>query len=110
MPRRIAVGYRRKRGAVSPFFFLETCSCAAGGLQGAGKEYIGDDIDEMVGACKQAITQCALQLKSKITRVQAAREQRNRKKALQKYIPNAAAAIYTVCPRPARAMHRPPTH
>mmetsp|Transcript_25575 Transcript_25575/g.65865 ORF Transcript_25575/g.65865 Transcript_25575/m.65865 type:complete len:665 (+) Transcript_25575:305-2299(+) len=65
-------------------------------FKGAGKEYIGDDIDEMVGACKQAITQCALQLKSKITRVQAAREQRNRKKALQKYIPNAAAAIYTV--------------
>ena len=40
--------------------------------------------------------QCALQLKGKISRVQAAREQRNRKKALVKYIPDAATAIFAV--------------
>jgi DNA topoisomerase VI subunit B len=47
-------------------------------------------------AVKQAIMQCALQLKGKITRVQAAREQLNRKKAMVKYIPSAATAIFAV--------------
>mmetsp|Transcript_2968 Transcript_2968/g.8357 ORF Transcript_2968/g.8357 Transcript_2968/m.8357 type:complete len:148 (+) Transcript_2968:278-721(+) len=50
----------------------------------------------MVAAVKQAIMQCALQLKGKISKVQAAREQRNRKKALEKYIPSAATAIFAV--------------
>ena len=31
-------------------------------FKGAGKEYIGDDIEEMVGAVKQAIQACALQV------------------------------------------------
>lgn len=32
-------------------------------FKGAGKEYIGDDIEEMVGAVKQAIQSCCVQLK-----------------------------------------------
>lgn len=32
-------------------------------FKGAGKEYIGDDVEEMVAAVKQAIQQCGLQLK-----------------------------------------------
>jgi hypothetical protein len=32
-------------------------------FKGAGKEYIGDDVEEMVGAVKQAIQQCGVQLK-----------------------------------------------
>ena len=45
---------------------------------------------------RTAIQQCCVQLKSKITRAQAAREQRQRKKNLTKYIPNVAAALFTV--------------
>ena len=32
-------------------------------FKGAGKEYIGDDIEEMVGAVKQAIQACGVQLR-----------------------------------------------
>lgn len=65
-------------------------------FKGAGKEYIGDDVEEMVGAVKQAIQQCCVQLKTKITRALAAREQKQRKRNLLKYIPNTCAAIWSV--------------
>lgn len=64
--------------------------------KGAGKEYIADDMEEMVHAVKQSIQQCCLQLKSKISRQMAAREQQQRRKNLTKYIPNAASAIFKV--------------
>ncbi len=32
-------------------------------FKGAGKEYVGDDVEEMVSAVKQAIQQCGVQLK-----------------------------------------------
>jgi len=32
-------------------------------FKGAGKEYIGDDVEEMVAAVKQAIQQCGSQLR-----------------------------------------------
>jgi DNA topoisomerase VI subunit B len=32
-------------------------------FKGAGKEYIGDDVEEMVGAVKAAIQQCCAQLR-----------------------------------------------
>jgi hypothetical protein len=53
-------------------------------------------VEEIQGAVRTAIQQCCVQLKSKITRAQAAREQRQRKKNLTKYIPNVAAALFTV--------------
>ena len=53
-------------------------------------------MEEIQGAVRTAIQQCCVQLKSKITRAQAAREQRQRKKNLTKYIPNVAAALFTV--------------
>eukprot|EP00879_Flechtneria_rotunda_P009403 GHRR01009845.1.p2 GENE.GHRR01009845.1~~GHRR01009845.1.p2 ORF type:complete len:267 (+),score=119.03 GHRR01009845.1:2558-3358(+) len=65
-------------------------------FKGAGKEYIGDDIEEMVAAVKQAIQQCGAQLRVKIIRVLALREQQQRKRNLTRYIPDAAAAIFTV--------------
>ncbi|KAG1652179.1 hypothetical protein FOA52_004801 [Chlamydomonas sp. UWO 241] len=65
-------------------------------FKGAGKEYIGDDVEEMVAGVKQAIQQCCVQLKSKIARAQAAREQKQRKRNLQKYIPDACNAIWGV--------------
>lgn len=65
-------------------------------FKGAGKEYIGDDVEEMVAAVKQAIQACCVQLKTKITRAIAAREQKQRKRNLTKYIPNACHAIFNV--------------
>jgi DNA topoisomerase VI subunit B len=32
-------------------------------FKGAGKEYVGDDVEEMVGAVKAAIQQCCAQLR-----------------------------------------------
>lgn len=53
-------------------------------------------MEEIQSAVRTAIQQCCVQLKSKIARQQAAREQRQRKKNLTKYIPNVASALYTV--------------
>ena len=64
--------------------------------KGAGKEYIADDMDDMVAAVKAALQACCVQLKVKIARQAAAREQAHRRKNLTKYVPNAAAAIYKV--------------
>lgn len=64
--------------------------------KGAGKEYIADDMDDMVAAVKSALQACCVQLKIKIARQAAAREQAHRRKNLTKYVPNAAAAIFKV--------------
>ncbi|GIL49361.1 hypothetical protein Vafri_5660 [Volvox africanus] len=68
-------------------------------FKGAGKEYIGDDVEEMVAAVKSAIQACCLQLKAKIVRAIAAREQKQRKRNLTKYIPDVAKAVYSVLER-----------
>ncbi|GIL73715.1 hypothetical protein Vretimale_5397 [Volvox reticuliferus] len=68
-------------------------------FKGAGKEYIGDDVEEMVVAVKSAIQACCLQLKAKILRAIAAREQKQRKRNLTKYIPDVAKAVYSVLER-----------
>ena len=65
-------------------------------FKGAGKEYIADDVQEIQDAVKSAIQNCCIQLKKKIVRQQAAREQRQRKKNLVKYIPNVSSAVFTV--------------
>jgi len=65
-------------------------------FKGAGKEYMADDVEEIQAAVKSAIQQCGVQLKAKIVRAQAAREQKLRKKNLTKYIPNVAAAVHAV--------------
>ena len=64
--------------------------------RGAGKEYIADDVQDIQDAVKSAIQNCCIQLKKKIVRQQAAREQRQRKKNLVKYIPNVSSAVFTV--------------
>ena len=43
-----------------------------------------DDVEEIQAAVRAAIQACCVQLKSKIARAQAAREQRQRKKNLTK--------------------------
>jgi DNA topoisomerase VI subunit B len=53
-------------------------------------------MDEMVASVKGAIQACCNQLKVKITRQLAAKEQKLRRKNLTKYIPNAANAIFKV--------------
>ena len=65
-------------------------------FKGAGKEYMADDVEEIQNAVKTAIQNCCLQLKQKIVRQQAAREQKQRKRNLTKYIPNVAAAVQIV--------------
>ncbi|XP_075500761.1 DNA topoisomerase 6 subunit B isoform X1 [Primulina tabacum] len=65
-------------------------------FKGTGKEYIGDDINEIASAVKIAIQQCCAQLKSKIVKRIQAREQQERKRSLSKYIPNATGAIYEI--------------
>lgn len=65
-------------------------------FKGTGKEYIGDDISEIASAVKTAIKQCCGQLKSKIVKRIQAREQQERKRSLNKYIPNATGAIYEI--------------
>lgn len=65
-------------------------------FKGAGKEYIADDVDEMVQAVKASLQSCCNQLRVKIQKKLAIKEQNARRKNLTKYIPNAAAAIFTV--------------
>lgn len=65
-------------------------------FKGAGKEYMADDVETIQAAVKSAIQQCCVQLKQKIARQQAAKEQRQRKKNLTKYVPNVAQAVHTV--------------
>jgi DNA topoisomerase VI subunit B len=50
----------------------------------------------MASAVRHAMQQCCLQLKCKISKRLAAREQRERKRNLSKYIPNAAAAFMQI--------------
>lgn len=50
----------------------------------------------MVTAVRHAMQQCCLQLKCKIAKRQAAHEQKERKRNLSKYIPNAAAAFMQI--------------
>ncbi|KAK9840997.1 hypothetical protein WJX81_004968 [Elliptochloris bilobata] len=64
--------------------------------KGAGKEYISDDMEALVGAVKQAIMHCCLQLKSKIARKLVAREQQARRRNLARHVPDAAAAVFRV--------------
>ncbi|KAL6764853.1 topoisomerase VI B subunit, transducer-domain-containing protein [Haematococcus lacustris] len=63
-------------------------------FKGAGKEYMGDDVEEMVAAVKQALQACGVQLKAKISRALAAKEQKLRKKNLTKYVPNVSNALH----------------
>ncbi|CAD6226623.1 unnamed protein product [Miscanthus lutarioriparius] len=62
-------------------------------FKGTGKEYIGDDITEISSAVMSALKQCCLQLKSKIVKKLQARERQDRKRNLNRYIPDVARAI-----------------
>ncbi len=85
---------KRQTSLAYPALSLGTCTHCP--LNLAPRFHAADDVEEIQGAVRTAIQQCCVQLKSKIAKQQAAREQRQRKKNLTKYIPNVAAALYTV--------------
>eukprot|EP00126_Sphaerothecum_destruens_P006083 Sdes_comp19206_c0_seq1m10066 len=65
-------------------------------FKGTGKEYIGDDAEEIARAVKHAIQQCCFQLKVKLVRAGNLKSQLDRKSNLVKYVPNVSKAIYEV--------------
>ena len=65
-------------------------------FKGTGKEYIGDDIEEIAVAVKHAIQQCCLQLKNKLSKEADLKSRLERKQNLTKYIPAVAKSIFSV--------------
>lgn len=62
-------------------------------FKGTGKEYIGDDADSIKACVKRAITQCCLQLKTKLVRQAAQKDAAQRKMLITRYAPDIANAI-----------------
>ncbi|KAI0560116.1 Type II DNA topoisomerase VI subunit B [Gracilaria domingensis] len=65
-------------------------------LKGTGKKYKGDDSDAIKTCVKRAISQCCLQLKTKLVRGAAQKDAAERKKTITKYAPDVANAIIAV--------------
>lgn len=65
-------------------------------FKGTGKEYIGDDAESIKAAVKRAITQCCIQLKSKLVRKAALKDAAERKRSISRYAPDVANAIANV--------------
>jgi DNA topoisomerase VI B subunit len=64
-------------------------------FKGTSKEYIGES-DEISQAVRHALQQCALQLKAKLWKKEEAKQQAEKKKSLEKYIPDVSRAVYSV--------------
>lgn len=62
-------------------------------FKGTGKEYIGDDSDTIKQCVKRAITQCCIQLKTKLVRQAAQKDAAQRKLLINKYAPDVANAV-----------------
>jgi DNA topoisomerase VI subunit B len=62
-------------------------------FKGTGKEYIGDDAEEIRQSVKIAIQACCSQLRVKLLRAHALRARANRRKSLVKYIPDVCRAL-----------------
>eukprot|EP00737_Agarophyton_chilense_P002625 gb/GEZJ01003003.1/.p1 GENE.gb/GEZJ01003003.1/~~gb/GEZJ01003003.1/.p1 ORF type:complete len:702 (-),score=122.22 gb/GEZJ01003003.1/:1529-3343(-) len=65
-------------------------------FKGTGKEYIGDDSEAIKACVKRAISQCCLQLKTKLVRRAAQKDAAEKKKTITKYAPDVANAIIGV--------------
>lgn len=65
-------------------------------FKGTGKEYIGDDAESIKAAVKRALTQCCIQLKSKLVRRAAIKDAADRKQSIIKYAPDVANALAKV--------------
>ena len=64
-------------------------------FKGTSKEYIGEN-DEIAAAVQNALQQCALQLKAKLSKRKEARQNEDKKKDLLKYIPSLSRAMFSV--------------
>lgn len=62
-------------------------------FKGTGKEYIGDDSESIKACVKRAITQCCIQLKTKLVRRAAQKNAAERKKMITRYAPDVVNAI-----------------
>lgn len=62
-------------------------------FKGTSKEYIGDDVTEMHNAVKKALQSCCLQLKQHISKNLLAKEEKDRKRSFERYVPDVTNSL-----------------
>ena len=60
---------------------------------GPNKEYIGDEDESLQKAVRDSIMKCCIQLKARLVRSEAMRQQRDRQESLRRYIPHVARSL-----------------
>jgi DNA topoisomerase VI B subunit len=65
-------------------------------FKGTSKEYIGEDVTEIQNSVRRAIVGCCQQLRVSLAQNKARREEQERKKTLEKYIPDVSKSLMTV--------------
>ena len=65
-------------------------------FKGTSKEYIGEDVTEIQQSVRRAIIGCCQQLRVSLAQNKAKKEEQERKKTLEKYIPDVSRSLYTV--------------
>ena len=60
---------------------------------GPNKEYIGDEDESLQKAVRESIMKCCIQLKARLVRSEALRQQKDRQESLRKYIPHVARSL-----------------
>lgn len=68
-------------------------------FRGTSKEAISSESHEISDAVRDAIKECAKQLKVKIMKADDARDMRRRKKDLELFVPNVASSVFNVVTR-----------
>lgn len=62
-------------------------------FKGTSKEYIGDDVTEMHNAVKKSLQSCCLQLKQHISKNLLAKEEKDRKRSFERYVPDVTNSL-----------------
>ena len=62
-------------------------------FKGTSKEYIGDDVSEMHNAVKKSLQSCCLQLKQHISKNILAKEEKDRKRSFERYVPDVTNSL-----------------
>jgi len=65
-------------------------------FKGTGKEYIGDDINEIQVSVKRALQNCCQQLRIHLTKKHALRDIKERRSRLIKYIPDVSRSLFDI--------------